>query len=47
MNQYRVYDDRTDETLFKSSKEDCLFFIKWNYEEDDDDFEHIFIEPIK
>ncbi len=45
MNQYRVYDKRTDETLFQSKdKTACYFFIQNNYDESDDDWEHIFIE---
>ncbi|WP_178930393.1 hypothetical protein [Bacillus altitudinis] len=48
MNQYRVYDKRTDETLFESkdNKTACYFFIQSNYDESDDDWEHIFIDTI-
>ncbi|MCY7919538.1 hypothetical protein [Bacillus vallismortis] len=45
---YRVYDDSTDETLFEDKdKIDCFVFIKSNYDENDDDFDHIFLESIK
>jgi hypothetical protein len=42
--KHRVYDDRTNETLFSSEdKLECMMFICLNIEEDSDDFEHIWI----
>ncbi|MCY9153676.1 hypothetical protein [Bacillus haynesii] len=45
---FRVFDKRTDETIFEAYESmDCHAFIKFNYDESDDDWEHIFIEEIK
>lgn len=31
---YRVFDDRTDETIFEAfESEDCVWFIECNYDE--------------
>lgn len=44
---YRVYDDRTDETLFRGRESiDCVGYINSNFNDSDDDFEHIWIEKI-
>jgi hypothetical protein len=44
---YRVYDDRTNETLFESEESfECVFFINSNFSEDDRDWEHIWIEKV-
>lgn len=41
---YRVYDERTNETLFTSDyKLTCASFIFETYDENDDDFEYICI----
>lgn len=43
----RVYDDRTNETLFESEDSfECMAFMNHNYEEDDEDFAHIWIEKV-
>ncbi|ASK26231.1 hypothetical protein ABC970_22260 [Bacillus licheniformis] len=45
---YRVFDKRTDETIFEAfESKECVWFIECNYDENDDDYEHIFIEKIK
>jgi hypothetical protein len=45
---YRVFDDRTDETIFEAfESEDCVWFIECNYDENDDDYEYIYIEKNK
>jgi hypothetical protein len=42
--KYRVYDDRTNETLFESyDRLDCVLFIEFNFDEGDGDWEHIWI----
>lgn len=40
----RVYDDRTNETLYEGDTFDCTQFIINNYDEDSDDFAHVWIE---
>lgn len=41
----RVYDDRTNETLFESEDSfECAAFVHLNYDENDDDFAHVWIE---
>lgn len=48
MKKSRVYDDRTDETLFESDEPaECFVFIMENYDEDDDDFPHVWIESFE
>jgi hypothetical protein len=47
IRMYRVFDNRTNETLFESTESiDCVGFINSNYDEGDDDFEYIFVEKI-
>lgn len=42
--KHRVYDDRTNETLFESEDSmDCVQYIHANFEENDSDWEHIWI----
>lgn len=44
---YRVFDDRTNETLFKSKDSfDCVGFINSNFDENDDDFAHVWVEKV-
>jgi hypothetical protein len=44
----RVYDDRTDETLFKSEDvSGCIEFIDKNYDEEHEDFPHVWIESFE
>lgn len=44
---YRVYDDRTNETLFENEDSfECVGFINDNFDESDDDFAHIWIEKV-
>lgn len=42
----RVYDDRTNETLFEGDNFDCTQFIINNFDEEDADFPHIWIESV-
>jgi hypothetical protein len=45
---YRVYDERTDETLYTSNDGiDCMYWINRNVDEDSRDYDHIFMERIK
>lgn len=39
----RVYDDRTDETLFTGSEVECYAWIEANYPESHEDHDHIWI----
>lgn len=39
----RVYDDRTGETLFRGTNAECVCFILAHFDENDDDYEHIWI----
>lgn len=44
---YRVYDDRTDETLFQGvTNIECHKWISLHFLGDDVDYEHIWIEPV-
>lgn len=44
MKLKRVYDDRTPGvTLFEGSAVECMQFVIENYDENDSDFEHIWI----
>lgn len=42
----RVYDDRTNETLFVGESLECMAFMTINFNEDHEDFEHIWMEKI-
>lgn len=45
--KYRVYDERTNETIFQSGDNaECVRFILRHYDESHKDSEHIFIDPI-
>jgi hypothetical protein len=45
MELIRVYDDRTNETLFESEDGfDCVDFIHKNYDENHEDWGHIWIQ---
>lgn len=43
MSEYRIYDDRTNETLCKGTKEQCMRYL-FDVDENHEDFEHIWIE---
>ena len=48
MLKCRVYDDRTDETLYASKNVyECINFINENFDENHEGFPHIWIESIK
>ncbi len=48
MKRYRVFDDRNNETLFESEDGlDCTIFITENYDEDSDDYPHVWIESFE
>lgn len=45
---YRVYNDKTNETLFSSEDDlDCLNYITQNYNIEHEDFWDIWMEEIK
>ena len=44
---YRVYDDRTNETIFETTdKFEAMEFMAVNYDENHPDFEHVWLEKI-
>ncbi len=44
---YRVYDRRTDETLYEANNNiDCALWMGENVNIDSDDFDHIWLERI-
>lgn len=44
---HRVYDDRTDETLFTAPDGlTCAMWIAGNVFEESEDFEHVWLEPV-
>lgn len=43
---FRVYDERTNETLFKGDNYDCTQFMISSFDEGDEDFPYIWIEKI-
>ncbi|QPA31351.1 hypothetical protein [Thermaerobacillus caldiproteolyticus] len=46
--KYRVYDERTNETLFESdSKFECYKYLYQNFDESDEDFPHVWLEEFK
>lgn len=48
MKLCRVYDDRTNKTIFQSENEDeCIDFMIENYSDDSPDFEHIWLETFE
>lgn len=48
MKKYRVYDDRTNETLFESEdRGECYKFLHSHYDEDSKDFEHMWLQEVK
>lgn len=43
----RVYDDRSNESLFESEKVlDCAIYMNESYDEDSEDFSHIWLDEI-
>ncbi|MCP9020121.1 hypothetical protein KEM64_09885 [Bacillus velezensis] len=45
--KYRVYDERTNETVFQSGDNaECVGFILGHYDEAHEDYEHIFIDRV-
>ncbi|MFH6684937.1 hypothetical protein RI119_18960 [Bacillus amyloliquefaciens] len=45
--KYRVYDERTNETIFQSGDNaECVIFILRYYDEAHEDYEHIFIDRV-
>lgn len=45
---FRVYDERTNETLFKHMDNiECIVFVANNFDEGDEDFEYIWVEKIQ
>lgn len=45
---YRVYDDRTNETIYTNESElACVKFIIEHFPEDDEESQHIWVEEIK
>lgn len=48
MNRYRIFDDRTNETILESEdKFELMVYLSENYDEDHPDFEHVWIEEVK
>lgn len=46
--KYRVFDDRTNETLFESDDNiKCALFIGTRFDDEDDSYEHVWIEENK
>jgi hypothetical protein len=46
-NSHRVYNDRTNETLFTGDVYDCSQYMIENFDEEDEDFAHIWMETVK
>ena len=42
--EYRVYDDRTNETLFTGEHHEAIQFISSNFDEEHENFEHVWLE---
>lgn len=46
--QYRVFDDRTNETLFTAfDRIDCALFIEMHYDENTEDYKHLWVGKIR
>lgn len=47
MKKFRVYDDRTNETVFESDdKWEATMFLADNYGEEHEDFAHVWLEEV-
>lgn len=47
VKKFRIYDDRTNETLFESEdKWEATMFLADNYDEEHKDFPHVWLEEI-
>ena len=45
MSKYRVYDDRTDETLWEGTEMECITFLHNHFPLNSKDFPNVWIEP--
>ena len=46
MTRYRVYDERTDQTLLEGTKSQCASFMHEYYPMDSDEFQYIWMEEV-
>lgn len=48
IESFRVYDDRTNKTIFKSEdKWEAMMFLINHYDENHPDFNHVWLEDIR
>ncbi|WP_368900752.1 hypothetical protein [Oceanobacillus oncorhynchi] len=43
---HRVYNTKTNETIFEGDAFDCMLFMSTNFEEQDEDFPYVWMEEI-